>query len=511
MRIYLRLLLLLALTWSITSCQASSPTIAPSPQATQPAASTPAPSPTPGASQDALQLTVLYTNDEHGWMLGMDEGQGAAELTGLLKEKEGYGGQEATLLLSGGDNWVGPAISTWFKGQSMIEVMNAMGYAASAIGNHEFDFGLKVLKERTAQASFPYLSANIRYASSGEPPADLGIQPYVVLDVAGLKVGVVGLTTLSTLNTTNPANLTAFEFLDYEDALREVIPQARAAGAQLILVDSHVCTAELASLALKVSDLGIRMFGAGHCHELFSTRVGDTAIVSAGSNLTAYGYVRFTLDPATGEVLEMKVGTQRNSGGRADEAVAAVVSSWQAKAEAELGVEIGYLKKEIARRSEAMQSLFTETWLIGYPTADIALTNLGGMRDRFAAGPLTLGAIYSAMPFDNTLVDVRLTGTQVLDVLRAGAGNLAVGGLHWAAGKWVLDKTNQPLQADQTYSVLVNDFMYAGGDQFEMLARYDPEAYMTGIDWRQPVIDWIQAQNSSSANPLDQAVADLAD
>ena len=114
----------------------------------------------------------------------------------------------------------------------MVEVMNAMGYAASAVGNHEFDFGLDVLKTRISEAHFPYVSANLRYQRDNSTPADLGIQPYVVIDVNSLRVGITGLTTYATATSTNPANIKDFTFMDYEAALREIVPQMRAAGSR---------------------------------------------------------------------------------------------------------------------------------------------------------------------------------------------------------------------------------------------------------------------------------------
>ena len=128
---------------------------------------------------DLVTLTVIYTNDEHGWIMGEEVGQGAAEIAGLWAAN--YAGDDAVLILSGGDNWTGPAISTWFGGESMVEVMNAMGYTAAAVGNHEFDFGLAGLKIRTEQANYPYLGANIRYKSDGSVPAVLGFQPYKIV------------------------------------------------------------------------------------------------------------------------------------------------------------------------------------------------------------------------------------------------------------------------------------------------------------------------------------------
>ncbi|MCK5086789.1 MAG: hypothetical protein KAQ90_04670, partial [Melioribacteraceae bacterium] len=118
---------------------------------------------TPVEPESSKNLIILYTNDEHGWMETEGSYGGAAGLMGLWREKEGYSEEkENYLILSGGDMWTGPAISTWFQGESMADVMNAMNYTAAAIGNHEFDFRIEGLKERMEQSNFPFLSANIR-------------------------------------------------------------------------------------------------------------------------------------------------------------------------------------------------------------------------------------------------------------------------------------------------------------------------------------------------------------
>jgi 2',3'-cyclic-nucleotide 2'-phosphodiesterase (5'-nucleotidase family) len=482
-----------------------------------PAAATLAPStpqnPSPATTQSALpgprRLTVLYTNDEHGWMEGVGTGQGAANLFGLWREKEGYTPDGAYLILSGGDNWTGPAISTWFQGQSMVEVMNAMGYAASTIGNHEFDFGLDMLKRRISEANFPYVSANIRYRRDGSTPTDLGIQPYVVINVGLLRVGITGLTTYATTTSTNPANIKDLTFMDYEAALREIVPQARLAGAELILVSGHACPEELAPLAMAIPDLEISLIGAGHCEQAYSKRVGDTVVVTGNSRMAGYGYATFEYDFATQAAAVVQFGIRDNHGGEEDPAVAEIVTRWRKETDAQLDVQIGYLKQTLNRGGSAVRALIVESWLLGYPTADVAITNPGGIRDDLKAGPVTLADIISVMPFDNVLIQTNLTGKQIVQVLNT-ASSPVIGGLHQQGGQWILDKTGQPLEAKTTYSVLVNDFMYNGGDGYTLLAKSDPNGYNTAINWRQPVIDWIRLQDSTPAQPLDAAIQDLS-
>ena len=153
-------------------------------------------------NEDTQNIIILYTNDEHGWIEKSDYTDGAANMMGLWRDNEGYDGEDRYLIISGGDNWTGPAISTWFEGESTIDVMNAMEYDASAIGNHEFDFKVDGLYDRIEQADFPYLSANIREKASGEIP-DFAT-PYIIKDIDGLMIGIIGLTTTTTPYSTFP-------------------------------------------------------------------------------------------------------------------------------------------------------------------------------------------------------------------------------------------------------------------------------------------------------------------
>ncbi|HSQ16593.1 MAG TPA: bifunctional UDP-sugar hydrolase/5'-nucleotidase, partial [Anaerolineales bacterium] len=505
-------LTLLTLALILAACTTSSPIPSPlSPTVT----SAPLPTPlSPTATSTPLPsttITILYTADEHGWMSGQENGQGAAELYGLFQSEYNLGEDPSVILLSGGDNWTGPAISTWFDGEGMVEVMNAMGYSASAVGNHEFDFGLDVLQARLDEADFPYLSANLRLLSDGTFPTDLGIQPYTILEVAGLQVGLTGLSATFTPLVANPAYLTDFQFIDYQPALREVVPQMRQAGAQVILVIAHLCPDDLELLARQVDDLGIALMGGGHCHIAYARQAGDTALLASAANMNGYAYATLSYDPATQAVTPLDLGTRPNQGGQPDPEVARIVAGWQSLTDAELNIEIGYLQDPIREDSQPMQDLITESWIWAYPNADIALTNLGGMRTDLPAGPLTIAHLISVMPFNNVIVEVHLTGAQVISVLAHGGHSLAIGGMHRQGSGWLLENTGASLDPDALYSVLVNDFMYAGGDGYTLLAEADPDAYQTGIDWRQPVIDWILSQASSPDSPLDAAIALLND
>lgn len=492
----------------------SQPSLVTEPPAAEPPATdapqaTPEPVATDTVEDSVRTVTVLYTNDEHGWMAGNQEGSNAANLLGLWQANHTCFAEDSCLILSGGDMWTGPAISTWFEGESMAETLNAMGYAAAAIGNHEFDFGLDGLEARAAQSNFPFVSANMRYKDTGEVPIDLGVLPYTVVERNGVRIGIIGLTTTTTPQTTAPYNVEPFDFIDYEMALREVVPQVQAEGVDLIIVPGHVCARELVPLVPTAVELGVHLLGGGHCNELVADSAESFITLIGGGHLRSYAWADLSVDLNDGSVSVISSGTEENSGGVADPDVQAIIDHWQAATDAELDVVIGYLDTTIKRQSATMQQLITETWLEMYPTADVALTNLGGMRDDLRAGAITYADFISVSPFNNVLVDVQLSGSDLIRTITT-ADRVAVGGLiRKANGDWELTRTGETLVDDQLYSVLVSDFMYAGGDDFTLLAQADPDGYNTAIDWRQPTLDWMIAQGSSAENPLDDAIAQL--
>ncbi len=482
----------------------------PRPDASEPEPTEPAPPPEPVAEGTIHELTILYTNDEHGWIEGETPEQSAAHLMGIWRDELGYTKDGAFLILSGGDMWTGPAISTWFNGKSMVEVMNGMGYSAAAVGNHEFDFGLEALQLRAEEADFPILSANIRKKSDGTVPTELGIRPYTITTVNNIQVGIIGLTTQNTPATTNPTNVSDFDFIDYETALREVVPQAKADGAELILVPGHICQHELRQLANAITDLGVHLLGGGHCNELFAEERSGIILIEGGDSMASYAQVIFQFDTATDSVVDAAYSIEVNEGGSPDPIIADITSEWLALTNDELDVVIGSTDNGVARRSPEMQSLITEAWLWAYPTGDVAITNLGGMRADIPAGEITLADLIAVMPFNNVIIDVSLSGEQLIETL-SRARNAAIGGTHRSGSDWILTKTGTTIDPGATYHLLVNDFMYAGGDDFTFLAQFDPAGYDTAVNWRQPIIDWMITQDPSATSPLDEAIQQIGD
>ncbi|MEE9609662.1 MAG: bifunctional UDP-sugar hydrolase/5'-nucleotidase, partial [Desulfatiglandales bacterium] len=442
------------------------------------------------------RIIILYTSDEHGCMEATKNTGGAAGLMGLWRKEEGYNKDGPFLILSGGDMWTGPAISTWFRGESMASVMNLMGYHAAAIGNHEFDFGIERLVKQKKQSKFPFLSANIRDKETNLTAAIA--TPYVVEDVNGVKVGLIGLTTIDTPQTTKAENVSAFNFIPYKEALERIVPKVKGDGAELLVVVGHICADEMRALATTAANLGIAVIGGGHCHELLGIVVNKIALIQGGGCMEAYAKVDLLFDTATDVVVNIKPSTHENTGGKPDSEIAAVVSHWRARTDESLSHVIGYLEKEIDRHSDAMFNMVTDAWLAAYPGADVSLTNRGGFRQSIPAGEISLATIIGVLPFDNTLVDAELTGAQLIENIKLCQP--VVGGMTTIGGYKLADGT--PIDPAATYHVLVNDFIYAGGDGCKF-KEHDPDAYNTSINWRQPVKDWIPSLKTSPDTPLD--------
>src|SRR6185437_15256678 len=156
---------------------------------------------------------------EHGWIAPLVDEKHASERGGAQRLfaaflSEGYepGGaaQTGLALLSTGDMWTGPFEDVVLEGKPMVAAMNRMGYVAAALGNHELDFGVEALATRAREASFPMLAANL-VDERGEIPS--WVKPFVIVDVGGVKLGVVGLTNIDARATGDPRHMVGLRFL----------------------------------------------------------------------------------------------------------------------------------------------------------------------------------------------------------------------------------------------------------------------------------------------------------
>lgn len=476
-----------------------------------------------GQTANTSVITILHTSDEHGWLEARAPGEsaqmwgGAALLMGRWNELENL--DLAThLVLSSGDNWAGSRVSTWLDGAPAVDVLGEMGYAASALGDYESYLGRTVLEARAAQAAYPLLAANVVSTSTGLPPDFL--QPYALYTIDGVSVAVVGLAAnVDDCGGPHCDHLQDLSSTPYVDALRDTLPEVRGLGAQVIVVLAHVCAADLAPV-LASPDIEVDALLAGRCHEPHAEKIDGVPLLSGGATLWHYGRLRLHYDRDAGQVTgsEMEIvpvvyGDGEPSPAAADPDITARVSQWRADAEATGSRVIGYTESGIARGSWAMVNLVADCWLWAFPEADIAVLNFGAMKNALPPGDVTLALMSEMMPFDDALYSIELTGAQLILNLAVGVDFCtpmtqcypAVGGIRFfdTGGQLTVEFLDQrPFDPQAVYRVLVNDFMYLGGDGY-LFSQHDPEPYRTGFQARIPVETCIADLETSAAFPLD--------
>jgi 2',3'-cyclic-nucleotide 2'-phosphodiesterase (5'-nucleotidase family) len=439
-------------------------------------------------------ITIFYTNDEHGWMEPFNDlAGGASGMLGRWKSIEGYDDSDAFLVLSGGDMWTGPALSTWFEGKSMVEVMNTMGYDAAALGNHEFDFTVSELSDNVSKMNFPILSANIIEKGSGSIPSF--VKPYEMVSSGDIDIGIIGLSSLSTPFSAFPDYVAPYEFTPYEDAIDKYAPRLQDMGAEIIIIIGHICEQEMIDLIPVAKKYNVSVIGGGHCHQIVSRQVDGIALMQAAAYMAAYTKVELDYFPETEKVNLVRNEFIINEDGFSDQAVKTVIEDWRSVSDSELTIRIGYCAETINQESVEMGNMVVDSWFYTFPYADVTITNSGGIRQDIQQGDITVETIVGLLPFENTLYELDLTGAELLDCSR----NYLVGGMTTINGNYLSDGT--PVHSDSIYRVLTTDYLYSISSN--RMSEYDPEPEYTSVNFRQPLIDWLKSINTSVEDPLE--------
>jgi len=514
-------------------------------------------------AQAPLRLTILHTNDVHsrhepinrfGTACRAEEAApgtcfgGSARLAAALAAERSAAERDGrtVLVLDAGDQFMGSLFYTHWRGLAELEVMNAIGYDAMAVGNHEFDNGPPVFGRFARGARFAILSANIDAAA--EPELAGRIAPFVVLERGGRKVALVGLTTEDAPRISSPGP--RVRFLAEAESLATAVRSAREQGASAAIALTHVGLRRDVELARTVS--GLSAIVGGHSHTLLSnTAAGATGryplaeqgasgfavpIVQAGANNRYYGRLDLDLD-GDGRVLEAR-GDARELGfaDPRDPAVEAIVARLAEPLTALRARVIGStteaLSNALCRRTEcAIGNLIAEAMLeAGRPAgAEIALQNGGGIRAGFPSGAVTWGDLLTVLPFSNTLATLKLRGADIraalengLSAFEQGAGRFPqVAGLRftWRPGAPAgsrlaavtvrrLDGSYAPLEDDRVYSVVTNNFLRQGGDAYTVLRDRAIDPYDTGPNLEE-VMEAFFARRSPLAPLLDGRIAEV--
>jgi 2',3'-cyclic-nucleotide 2'-phosphodiesterase (5'-nucleotidase family) len=453
------------------------------------AAVTPPPSPN-ALADDRIQL--LHTDDIHGHLDAEIVQSASASSTFRAGGMAQLAGQvavfrarapERTLLVDAGDTWQGTFISNANKGEAVTRAMNLMHYDALAVGNHDFDWGQEVLAQRASEAGFPFLAANVVETRSGRPPPYL--KPFVVRDLGITRVGIIGLTNPGSGTIVKATSIAGLQFLPAADSVRAVVAEVRK-QADIIIVAAHIGTADATQLARDVP--GIDVIVAAHDHAPIQTArlEGRTTIVDAGAYAQYLGRLEIVVDRATRGMKDAVRGgvltaIAANPNVKPDTEIAKLVAERRADAEKYTSRLVGRTTEPLTnvREETGFGNLITDAFVDygrqqGWKT-DVAFYNMAGVRASFAAGDLTFGRLYEALPFSNTVVSVDLVGSDLAAIIDRAA--CVSGRLHMAGVAVVfrfdggtpncvrsITIGGAPLAAARIYHVATIDYLLLGGD-----------------------------------------------
>ncbi|HEV7919648.1 MAG TPA: 5'-nucleotidase C-terminal domain-containing protein [Thermoanaerobaculia bacterium] len=434
--------------------------------------------------QQPLHVVIVGTTDVHGWFAG--HADKTTRTGGLAIFKSYVDALRAedpgrVLLVDSGDLFQGTLESNVFEGEPVVRGYNALGYAAAAIGNHEFDFGpvgpapvaqkpgddpLGALKKNVADSKFAFLSANTTEKATGQTPS--WVKRSVLVDAGGAKVGIIGLSTPETPKVTMAANVFSLDFGDPVAATLREAADLRKRGADAVIVIAHmggkcgdmndpadVASCEVDQEAMRFLEAlpagTIDAYFAGHTHQQMRQLVHGVPAMQALAYSNEFSSLDLWIDPAAHKVVKFEQrphtsiceqvysGTERCDARAATKEATLVPRVFHGRtirADAQMAALFQpYLDKVAAIRNEPLhittaapikRNRYRESPLGNLVSdalriatgADVAVFNSGGIRADLRAGDLVYSDIFEVSPFDNYPAVVTMSGAQLRDMLR---------------------------------------------------------------------------------------------
>ena len=463
-------------------------------------------------------ITILHTNDFHGYLSGTDaKNGGLARIYTIVKEERTK--NPNTILIDAGDHLQGANIANFFKGQSVVEIYNAIGYTYATFGNHEFDWGKDILKQRIQEAKYTYLCANIIDTSTGKTFAP---KAYDIMEFSTLKIGFFGLNTKDLPILVNPKGIEGLKILDPIETSKTVVETLKKEKSDFIIAISHLGYNDGGgdddvTLASTVS--GINLIIGGHTHTVLkqASVVNGVYIVQTGEKGLNLGKIyldfentysgsklknfRYTLIPITDAIKE-------------DPDIKSLITTYEEKLKIEMEVVIGETlvdldgeRANVRTRETNLGNLIADM-MRELANSEIAITNGGGIRASIKKGKIKVGDVYNVLPFDNLIVKLELSGKDIILALENGFSQVEKGAGRFPQVSGLTVKVNlkkppmsrvievlingKPLDPDKIYTVATNDFMAAGGDGYTSFKNAKSSVWVTGNWMRDDFIEYIK-------------------
>ena len=441
----------------------------------------------PLSAGEPARLTILHFND----LDRMEERRGRggiARLAAIISAERAKGGQ--VLATFGGDA-ISPSLMSGFdQGAHMIDLLNRLDLTAMAIGNHEYDFGPDVVKERIAEASFPMLGAN-NMDRDGELVD--GALASIMIEAGEYTIGMFGLTTQGTMVKSSPGYVT---LSDPVAVAGEQSAALREAGADLVIALAHTDRSEDAKL---IEQGVVDILLSGDDHMLMADYGKDTLFVESGEQADWVTAIDLHLvETGEGDDARFRWSAEYRIIDSAhvepDPDLTGHVETYLEKLSTELDIEIGTVSTPLDSRrtsvrleESAIANLIVDA-MREATGADVGLTNGGGIRGNRtydADTVLTRRDIQTELPFGNTTVLLEITGRDLIAALENGFSeveNRAGRFPHVSGVSVVYDPAKLPgsrvlevamngkeLNPDATLTLATNNYMAGGGDGYAML------------------------------------------
>lgn len=513
------------------------------------------------AGARVFSLDIMHTNDVHGGITPRDAtflnpdfppliGGGAWLLSyveSVRAEREAAGGY--CLLVDAGDVYQGTPVGNYDTGASVIEWMNYAGYEAMTLGNHDFDDGVANALALARDADFPVLGCNFVSQEDGAIPDP--VEPWIMLEYEGVEIALIGLCTTDTWGLVDPALLEGYAFLPEREAVERRIEEATARGADLVFLLSHlgqpsdperyvervVDSLEAGAgfekdFALNNAELstlipGIDLIISGHTHYGLRTPwinpYTHTIVIQGYANGTGISHLRLWIDSEAGEV----VGWECPAGEalvnllhdefQPDTTAGALIEGYRMIAESGLDVVIAEASEEIMRGgAEHPMGRLVADAMLAATGADVALMNRGGIRASIPRGPVTPRIVYEAIPFEEELYIVQLSGADLLRVLETGmlgrrrdmepAGFTAVRNQSLPDGSKIesLEIAGVPVDPSATYSLVTTGYLAQGNVGYDLLREF--EAVPAGVTLFDAVTEHIRALGTIESDDAPRVV-----
>ena len=435
-----------------------------------------------------VRVTLLQVNDVYQFApVDLGTRGGLARVLTLKKEIEKQ--SPNTLFLLSGDT-ISPSVeSITYKGAQMIDAWNTAGLDYSTFGNHEFDFGPDVLRQRMKESRFKWIVANVIDKKTGKPFGDA--PAYVIREFDGVKVGIFGLTLEETKVTSRPGP--DVDFLNPCETARKLVSEIHARGVKTVIALTHLSMSEDKEVARCA---GVDVIIGGHEHTLLESSSGGAPIFKMTADARELGQIDLNISKTTGAVesIDWKVipVTDRTK----DDPQFAAINRKYGTLLKELSQLVGRTAVDLDARSAVNRTQetnigdFIADAFRAATGSDVGLMNGGSIRadEIIRAGPLTKRDVLSTLPFKNKVVKVELSGATLRQVLEHGVARSAedaepgrfpqVSGLRFTfdatrpAGSRIVSLTvnGKPLDEKKTYTLAVSDYVAIdGGDGYAML------------------------------------------